>query len=54
MNEKLCILIQISLKYVPNGPIDDNSALFQVMAWTGVKPLLEQMLAQFSDPYMRH
>ena len=26
-NEKFCILIRISLKLVPNGPIDNNPAL---------------------------
>ena len=27
MNEKFCILIKISLKFVPTGPIDNNPAL---------------------------
>ena len=27
LNEKFCILIQISLKFVPKGPIDNNQAL---------------------------
>ena len=27
VNEKFCILIEISLKFVPKGPIDDNPAL---------------------------
>ena len=27
LNEKLRILIQISLKFVPKGPIDNNPAL---------------------------
>ena len=27
VNEKLCILIKISLKCVPKGPIDSNPAL---------------------------
>ena len=27
MNEKFCILIKISLKFVPKGPIDNNPAL---------------------------
>ena len=27
MNEKFCILIKISLKFVPKDPIDNNSAL---------------------------
>ena len=32
MNEKFCFSIQILLK-LDDSPIDDNSALFQVMAW---------------------
>ena len=31
MNEKLCILVRISLKFVPKGPIDNKSALVQVL-----------------------
>ena len=27
VNEKFCILIKISLKFVPEGPIDNNPAL---------------------------
>ena len=27
MNEKFCILIKISLEFVPKGPIDNNPAL---------------------------
>ena len=27
VNEKFCILIEISLKFVPMGPIDNNPAL---------------------------
>ena len=56
MNEKFCISIQISPKFVPKGPIDNKSALVQVMAWcrTGDKQLPEPMLTQFADAYMRH
>ena len=56
MNEKFCISIQISLKFVYTGPIDKKSALVQVMVWRriGVKPLPEAMLTQFTDAYMRH
>ena len=52
-NENTRILIQISLKFVPNGPIDNKSALVRVMAWrqAGDKPLPE---TQFTDAYMRH
>ena len=44
MNENWCILIQISLKFVPKDPIDNKSVMVQVMAWhrTGDKPLLNQ------------
>ena len=54
--KKFGISMQISLKFVPMGPIDYKSALVQVMAWrrTGDKPLPEPMLAQFTDAYMRH
>ena len=51
MNKKFCILIQISLKFVPKGPIDNKSALFRLV---GAKPLAAPMLTQFTDAYMRH
>ena len=56
VNEKLCILIKISWKFVPKGPIHNKPVLVQVMAWrqTGGKPLPEVMLTQFTDAYMRH
>ena len=56
MNENFFILIRISLKFVPKGPIDNKAALVQVMArrQTGDKPLPELMLTQFTDAYMRH
>ena len=56
LNENIRISIQISLKFVPNGPIDDKSALVQVMAWRrpGGKPFPEAMLTQFTDAYLRH
>ena len=40
-NENYRILIQILLKFVPKGPIDNKSALVQVMVWRriGDKPL---------------
>ena len=56
-NESVWIPITISLKFVPKGPIDYNSALVQVIvAWhrTGEKPLPESMLTQFTDAYIRH
>ena len=56
MCEKFGISIQISLKFVPKVPIDNKSALVQVMAWhgTGDKPLFEPMLTQFFYEYMWH
>ena len=33
MNENFGILIKISLKFVPKGPINNNPALFYIMAW---------------------
>ena len=56
MNEKFCILFQISLKFVAKGLIDNMPALVQVMAWhlTGDKPLPEPMMTQFTDAYMWH
>ena len=56
MNEKVCISSRISIKFVPEGPINYKPASVQVMAWrqTGVKPLPEPMLTLFIDAYMRH
>ena len=47
LNENCSILIQISLKYVHKGPIDNNTALVQIMAWhlTGNKHLSEPTMA---------
>ena len=55
-NENVRISIQISLKFVRYGPIDNESALVQVVAWrrAGDKPLPEPMLTQFVDAYLRH
>ena len=54
MNEKLCISIRFSLKFVPWCPIDSKSVLVQVIAWhrAGDKQLSEPMLTQFFDAYM--
>ena len=45
-NEKVRILIKISLKFVPKGPISNNPALVKIMAWrrSGDKPLSEPMM----------
>ena len=46
MNENVWILIKISLKFVPKGPINDIPWLVQIMAWrrSGDKPLSEPMM----------
>ena len=46
LNENVWILIKISLKFVPKGPINNNPALVQIMAWrrSGDKPLSEPMI----------
>ena len=46
LNENLWILIEISLTFVPKGSINNNPALFQIMAWRrpGDKPLSEPMM----------
>ena len=51
LNEEMCILIQISSKFVPKGPINNNPALDQIMAWhrSGDKPLSEPMPTQFTN-----
>ena len=44
--------------FVPKGPIDNNPALVQIMAWRQIgdklKPVSEPMLTQFTDAHMRH
>ena len=54
-NKNIRISIQVSLKFVPKGLIDNTSALVQVMAWhtAGYKPLPEAMITLFTDAYMR-
>ena len=48
LNENVGILIKISLKFVPKGPINNIPALVQVMAWRrpGDKPLTEPMVVR--------
>ena len=33
LNENIRIWIKIALKFIPTGPIDNKSALVQVMTW---------------------
>ena len=46
LNENVWIPVKISLKFVPRGPINNNQALVQIMAWrwSGDKPLSEPMM----------
>ena len=45
-NKNVWILIKISLKFVPKGPINNIPSLVQIMAWrrSGDKPLSEPMM----------
>ena len=44
--DNCCIMNKFSLKYILKGPIDNNPALVQIMAWrrSGDKPLSEPMM----------
>ena len=46
LNENICISIEISLKFVPTGPINNIPSLVQIMAWRrpGDKPLSESVM----------
>ena len=46
LNENVWILLKISLKFVPKGPVNNIPSLVQVMAWCrpGNKPLSEPMM----------
>ena len=48
LNENVIILIKISLKFVPYGPINNIPSLVQIMAWrrSGDKPLSEPMMGR--------
>ena len=48
LNEYVRISIKTSLKFVPRGPINNITALVQIMAWrlTGDKPLSEPMMVK--------
>ena len=48
LNENVCILIKISLKFVPKGPINNIPALVQIIVWCwpGDKPLSKPMMVR--------
>ena len=56
LSENVRISIKISLKFVPKGPVNNNPALVQILAWrrSGDKQLCEPMTASFTDAYMCH
>ena len=56
VNKNVWILNASWLKFVPRDPIDNKTALVEIMAWhrTGDKPLSEPVMAQLNDTYMRH
>ena len=58
LNENVWIPNNISLEFVPKGPINNNPALVQVMAWRrpGDKPLSEPMMVRLPTHtmYMCH
>ena len=53
LNENLCILIQISLKFVPRV-IDNQQALVHIMVWhqKGDEPLFESTITFGADKYL--
>ena len=48
LNKNVIISAKISLKFVPKGPINNITALVQIMAWrrSGVKPISEPMMVR--------
>ena len=56
LNENVCILIRMSMNFVPNGLICNKSALVEVMACRmfGDKPLPQLISTQSIDVYMRN
>ena len=46
LTKKFCILLEISRKFVPKGPVYNNPALVKIMAWRriGDKPFSELRL----------
>ena len=50
LNENVWISNEISLKFVPKGPINNIPSLVQMMAWRrpGDKPLSEPMVVRFT------
>ena len=53
LNERALFLIIISLKFVPQGRIDNSPALVLILAWRRIvdKPLSKPMLTRLTDIY---
>ena len=54
LNENDRILIQISLMFVPRGPVDNKWATGSGNGLLPVWPVPEPMLTQWTDASMRH
>ena len=56
LNKNYNILTQISIKYVPKGPINKEQSLVKIMALcqTGDKLLSDPIIALFTYAYMHH
>ena len=54
INEKFCVFVQISLEFVPKGPIDNKSGSGNGWARSRRQAIIWEMLTQFTDAYMRH
>ena len=54
LNENVWILIRISLKLVPKGPINNIPALAQIMAPAKRQAIIWNIDCLFTDAYMRH
>ena len=48
--QKFIDLIEILLKFISEGPIDNRSALVQAMTWQ--QPFPEPVIIQFHDAYI--
>ena len=50
------ILIQISVMYIPKGPVDKNPVSVQILACRLIspKPLSESLMTQFTGTYMHY
>ena len=55
LNEKLFILIKISLTFIRRVSVDNIPALVQIMSWRriGNKPLSEPMMTRFDDAWLK-